>query len=211
MTFDQANTPAENIGQAVSLTGDQLSSTQSHTKRAYPREVYMQLQEDIINGALKPNQKPKTEQLRKCYEVPSVNARQIAGLLKTRCWLEEMALRNSMIHGHSKQEEKEILVANRLNCFPQSDAYKQFVSNAEWETRHNHQLAVKNAYPVRDMVAEHGAIHDAALARNANQARELKLSQYKKRARIEKRNSINKHRSACYICNRADLNQTINT
>lgn len=138
---------------------DKRSSTPTITSQAYVR-----LREDIINGALKPNHKLKIEELRKRYEVGTstirealslltsdhfveridqrgfkvagVSASEFGELLKTRCWLEEKALRESISHGGNSWEEKVVLAAYRLTRVPRSDADDQFISNAEWETRH---------------------------------------------------------------------------
>ncbi len=205
-------------------------STESMTQQAYTR-----LREDIISGQLPPGQKLKIEVLRGIYDVgtspirealslltsdhfveridqrgfkvASVSATEFDELLKTRCWLEEKALRESIAHGESSWEEQVVLAAYRLTRIPRSEADGHFVSNIEWEKRHKHfhmtlisacrssyllkfcdqlydqnvryrQVAGKLAYPSRDIAAEHGAICDAVLARDADLASELLIGHY---------------------------------
>lgn len=205
-------------------------SSESMTSRAYSR-----LREDIISGILKPGQKLKIEQLREQYEVgsspvrealslltsdhfvervdqrgfrvASVSVQEFEELLKTRCWMEERALRESIKNGGSRWEEQVVLAAYRLSRVPRSDADDHFVSNIEWEKRHKHfhmtlisacqssflmkfcdqlydqnvryrQLSGRQAYPTRDVNAEHGAICDAVLARDEDLAAKLLVSHY---------------------------------
>lgn len=206
------------------------SSTGSITRQAYVR-----LRDDIISGKLKPGQKLKIEELRKSYSVGSspirealslltsnyfveridqrgfkvaeVSAEEFDELLKTRCWLEGTALRESIRNGLSNWEEKVVLAAYRLTRVPRSDSGDHFIANQEWEKRHKHfhmtlisacgssylmqfcdqlydqniryrQLAGKIAYPSRDITAEHGAIVDAALARDEELATKLLTAHY---------------------------------
>lgn len=209
---------------------DDATSSQSMTSKAYSR-----LRDDIISGVLKPGQKLKVEKLRQQYEVgsspvrealslltsdhfvermdqrgfrvASVSVVEFEELLKTRCWLEERALRESIKNGQSGWEEQVVLAAYRLSRVPRADDGHHFIANAEWEKRHKHfhmtlisacgssfllkfcdqlydqniryrQLSGKNAYPKRDVTAEHGAICDAVLARDGDLAAKLLVSHY---------------------------------
>lgn len=202
----------------------------SMTSRAYAR-----LRADIISGNLVPGQKLKIEELRQIYDagtspirealslltsdhfveridqrgfrVAPVSAKEFDELLKTRCWLEERALRESIANGDAAWEEQVVLAAYRLSRVPRSQDDDHFVANAEWEVRHKHfhvtlisacdssmlmkfcdqlydqniryrQLSSKQAYPSRDVTAEHGAICDAVLARDADLAAQLLVSHY---------------------------------
>jgi GntR family carbon starvation induced transcriptional regulator len=206
------------------------TSSQSMTSKAYSR-----LRDDIISGVLKPGQKLKVDKLRQQYEVgsspvrealslltsdhfvermdqrgfrvASVSVAEFEELLKTRCWLEERALRKSIKNGQSGWEEQVVLAAYRLSRVPRADDGHNFIANAEWEKRHKHfhmtlisacgssfllkfcdqlydqniryrQLSGKNAYPKRDVTAEHGAICDAVLARDEDLAARLLVSHY---------------------------------
>lgn len=208
----------------------EVTSSESMTSRAYSR-----LRDDIISGILQPGQKLKVEKLRQQYEVgsspvrealslltsdhfvermdqrgfrvASVSAEEFEELLKTRCWLEERALRESIKNGKSGWEEQVVLAAYRLSRVPRMEVSDHFIANVEWEKRHKHfhmtlisacessfllkfcdqlydqnvryrQLSGKNAYPKRDVTAEHGAICDAVLARDTDLAAKLLISHY---------------------------------
>lgn len=207
-----------------------VTSSESMTSRAYSR-----LRDDIISGVLQPGQKLKVEKLRQQYEVgsspvrealslltsdhfvermdqrgfrvASVSAAEFEELLKTRCWLEERALRESIKNGKSGWEEQVVLATYRLSRVPRTEMGDHFIANVEWEKRHKHfhmtiisacgssfllkfcdqlydqnvryrHLSGKNAYPKRDVTAEHGAICDAVLARDADLAANLLISHY---------------------------------
>ena len=209
---------------------DSSTGPESMTSQAYTR-----LRQDIIAGILRPGQKLKIEELRLQYnfgtspirealslltsdrfveridqrgfKVSDVSADEFDELLKTRCWIEEKALRESILHGDSSWEEQVVLATYRLSRVPRYLSKEDFVSNPEWEQRHKHfhmtlisacgstlllnfcdqlydqnvryrQLSGKKAYPTRDITAEHGAICDAALARDAELASSLLLEHY---------------------------------
>jgi GntR family carbon starvation induced transcriptional regulator len=198
-------------------------------------QAYARLRADIMSGALEPGRKLKIEELRQRYEVGSspirealslltsdqfveridqrgfrvaqVSLKKFDELLKTRCWLEERALRESIANGAGVWEEQVVLAAYRLSRVPRSEAEDHFVANVEWEQRHKHfhmtlisasqssilykfcdqlydqniryrQLSGSTAFPSRDVNSEHGAICDAALARDGDLAVELLVSHY---------------------------------
>jgi len=209
--------------------GESLGSS-SITSQAYSR-----LRSDIMSGALTPGKKLKIEELRGRYDfgsspirealsmltsdlfveridqrgfrVADVSEKEFDELLRTRRWLEERALRESIAHGDNRWEEQVVLSAYRLSRVPRSQADDQFVANQEWEIRHKHfhmallaacpssimlkfcdqlydqnvryrHLSGSKAYPSRDINAEHNAITDAVLERNADLAVELLMSHY---------------------------------
>lgn len=219
----------DDFGQS-DMSDKETSGRASMTSRAYAR-----LRADIIAGVLIPGQKLKIEELRQLYDVgtspirealslltsdhfveridqrgfrvATVSSKEFDELLKTRCWLEERALRESIAHGDASWEEQVVLAAYRLSRVPRSAADDHFVANAEWEVRHKHfhvtlisacdstmlmkfcdqlydqniryrQLSGIQAYPTRDVTAEHGAICDAVLARDADLAAQLLVSHY---------------------------------
>lgn len=224
------------VAELEKLDADQLSEAKVLTgPESMTSQAYTRLRQDIISGVLKPSQKLKVEQLRKQYEVgsspirealslltsdhfverldqrgfkvASVSKQEFNELLKTRCWLEERALRESIENGQSGWEEQVVLAAYRLSRVPRSGAQNQFVANIEWEERHKHfhmillsacgssplikfcdqlydqnvryrHFAGKIAYPKRDITTEHGAICDAVLARDADLAVKLLLEHY---------------------------------
>lgn len=206
------------------------SPSQSLTSRAYS-----DMRADIMSGVLKPGQKLKIDELSKHYDVGNSPIREALSLLtsdafverndrrgfrvvgasqeefkellKTRIWLESLALRESINNGTNQWEEDIILANYRLSRVPRSKSDSEFIANEEWEdlhkkyhmsllsacgsvhllkfcsqlfdqnTRYRH-LTGPRAYPKRDIIAEHGAIADAVVARNADLAIELLVSHY---------------------------------
>ena len=197
--------------------------------------IYTRMRADIISGILEPARKLKIAELCRFYDVGNspirealslltsdnlverldqrgfrvveVSAEEFEELLKTRIWLEETALRNSIENGDTGWEEQVILAAYRLSRVPRFQEDGRFIANAEWETRHKHfhmtllaacgssillkicnqlfdqntryrHLSAPSAYPTRDINAEHGAICDAVLARNADLVMELLAEHY---------------------------------
>lgn len=210
----------------------ETGSSESITSRAYAR-----LRSDIIDGILKPGRKLKIDELRKIYDVgtspirealslltsdnfveridqrgfrvAAISKEEFDELLKTRCWLEERALRESIEHGDADWEEAIVLAAYHLSRIPRSEASDHFVHNPEWESRHKQfhmtlisacgssilrdicdqlydqniryrKLSGPKAYPGRDVTAEHETIKTAALDRKADKAVEMLLAHYKR-------------------------------
>ncbi|NKB53452.1 MAG: FCD domain-containing protein [Rhizobiaceae bacterium] len=208
------------------------AGSESMTSRAY-----MRLREDIISGALKPGRKLKIEELRRTYDVGTspirealslltsdhfverndqrgfrvseVSAQEFEELLKTRCWLEERALRESIANGTAAWEERVVLANYRLSRIPRSADSDHFVANKDWEDQHKRfhmtlisecgssmllkfcdqlydqnvryrQLSGTKAYPERDIAEEHNAICDSVLARDADLAAKLLVSHYRR-------------------------------
>jgi len=199
------------------------------------QRVYQALRSDILRGALKPGLRLKVEQLRKEYgvgtsplrealslltsdclveridqrgfRVSPVSQREFDELLKTRCWLEEQALRESIAHATEQWHEQLVLSNYRLSRIPRSSSTQRFVANADWEAAHKgfhttliaqcgssimlrfcHQLYDQNvryrqlsgstAYPERDVTEEHCAICDAVLNNDADLAVQLLRAHY---------------------------------
>ena len=214
----------------LKLVGDGADSS-SRTSRAYA-----ELKQDIIAGRLKPGSKLKIDDLRKAYDtgtspirealslltsdhfveridqrgfrVAEVSAAEFEELLKTRCWLEERAIRESISNGSQNWEEQVVLANYRLSRIPRSDSADHFVANADWEIAHKHfhmtliaecrsslllkfceQLYDQNiryrhlsggrAYPARDVAEEHNSICDAVLARDGDLAAQLLVDHYR--------------------------------
>ena len=214
---------------------EQLDETGSNGSGSMTSQAYTRLKKDIISGHLEPGRKLKIEELRREYDVGTspirealslltsdhfveridqrgfrvsdVSAEEFAELLKTRCWLEERALRESIANGSSAWEEKVVLANYRLSRIPRSRSDNQFVANANWEAAHKlfhmtlisecgsdlllkfcdqlyeqniryRQLSGAKAYPKRDVAEEHNSICDAVLSRDADKAVELLLHHY---------------------------------
>ncbi|MGI9355040.1 MAG: GntR family transcriptional regulator [Rhizobiaceae bacterium] len=199
------------------------------------RRAYVRLRQDIISGELAPGRKLKIEELRRSYDVGTspirealslltsdhfveridqrgfrvspVSAGEFDELLKTRCWLEERALRESIANGSVQWEEQVVLANYRLSRIPRSQADDRFVANEKWEAQHKlfhmtliaecgasvllkfcdqlydqnvryRQLSGSKAYPARDIAEEHSAICDAVIARDADVAVNLLMNHY---------------------------------
>jgi GntR family transcriptional regulator, carbon starvation induced regulator len=131
-------------------------------------DVYERLRQDILRGELPPGQKLRSEQLRdrytvgnspirealnrlssdglvvredqKGFHVAKVSRTELEELVRTRCWLEEIGLRQSMAsHGTAKGtqwEEELVLAFHRLSRVPRSSNERTFSANPEWEVLH---------------------------------------------------------------------------
>ena len=218
---------------------DENGASESMTSRAYSR-----IKQDIISGGLKPGRKLKIEELRKSYDVGTspirealslltsdhfveridqrgfrvspVSEVEFAELLKTRCWLEERAIRESIANATAEWEEQVVLANYRLSRIPRSDSEDHFVANANWELAHKHfhqtliskcgsslllkfcdqlydqniryrQLSGSKAYPSRDVAEEHSSICDAVLEKDADLAARLLVSHYNNTSKFVRR------------------------
>lgn len=133
------------------------------------------------------------------FRVAPVSLSDLAELTKTLCWITELALREAIKSGDSAWEESVVLAAHRLSRVPREgeEGYASF--NPEWEERHRafhlaliaacgsrwlidfyamlmdrntryRYLAFADGSEPRDVEAEHQAIYDAVLARDADRA-----------------------------------------
>ena len=133
------------------------------------------------------------------FRVAPVSLNDLAELSKTLCWISELGLREAIRNGDAAWEEGIVLAAHRLSRVPREgpDGYGSFT--AEWEERHRtlhlaliaacgsrwlidfyamlmdrntryRYLAFADASEPRDVAAEHRAIVEAVLARDADRA-----------------------------------------
>jgi DNA-binding GntR family transcriptional regulator len=133
------------------------------------------------------------------FRVAPVSLSDLAELTKTLCWITELALREAIKNGDTAWEESVVLAAHRLSRVPREgeEGYASF--NPEWEERHRdfhlaliaacgsrwlidfyamlmdrntryRYLAFADGSEPRDIEAEHQAIYDAVLARDADRA-----------------------------------------
>jgi DNA-binding GntR family transcriptional regulator len=133
------------------------------------------------------------------FRVAPVSLSDLAELTKTLCWITELALREAIKNGDAVWEESIVLAAHRLSRVPREgeEGYASF--NPEWEERHRafhlaliaacgsrwlidfyamlmdrntryRYLAFADGSEPRDVEAEHQAIFDAVLARDADRA-----------------------------------------
>lgn len=210
---------------------------QSLTVKAYSR-----LRAHIISGRLSPGQRLKVEQLRDLISVGATPIREALSLLtsdglvarldkrgfrvsdvsleeyddihRTRCWLEERALRESIAHGDQDWEDRLVLVHHRLRRQQRMITDEEGTrSNPAWEHMHRlfhmqllagtpsrtivqfcgqlhdrfdryRNVAAVSAHAPRDWKAEHDAIAEAALERNADLAVSRLIQHYSRTTEI---------------------------
>jgi DNA-binding GntR family transcriptional regulator len=195
--------------------------------------VYDRLQADILTGRLKPGLKLRLKDLIEMYEtgnsplrealnrlsangmvvreenrgfrVPTASSKELMELTRTRCWLEEIALRESIANGDGDWEERIVLAYHWLARAARTG--KAETSSAEWENHHREfHLALISAcdsqilmdfcaelaqrsfryrnlaevveYRDRHELEEHQELHDAVIERDADKAVELLHKHY---------------------------------
>lgn len=192
--------------------------------------VYRRLRADILEGRLAPGLRLKVQELaiqygagptplrealaqlaaeglarrieQRGFRVADADPAGFAGLIRSRCLAEALALRESIARGDAAWEDAVAAAESRLARLPRSIDPTRFVTNPAWESAHrafHHALisaceappllafcdrlreeadryrALANAvaYPGRDVAAEHAAIAAAALDRDADRAAAL--------------------------------------
>lgn len=126
--------------------------------------LYDQLRGDLLGGVLEPGSKLAIEALAEHYAtsatplrealnrlvsdglverreqrgfvVAGISADDLAEITRTRCWLEEIALRESIAARTTAWEEALVLAHHRLARTPRSLASDRFEDNPEWEPLH---------------------------------------------------------------------------
>lgn len=203
--------------------------------------VYDKIRLDILTGDLRPGEKLRSEFLRGRYQagispvrealnrlaterfvcrqdqrgfhVAGVSKADLIELTKTRCWLEEIALRQSIERGDEAWEEQVVLTFHRLSRTPRSSDEASYAFNAKWEGLHSdfhnsliancdshwllgfcqqlvdqadryRQLAAAVSYPKRNERDEHQALMEAALKRDADGAAAIQCAHIRKTADI---------------------------
>jgi len=202
-----------------STTTDQEAGTLAST-------VFEQLRRDIVSVQLAPGEKLRIEALRERYgvggspvrealnrlsaeglvwqqdqkgfRVAPVSERELEELTRTRCWINEVTLRDAIEHGNESWEEGIVLSFHRLgrvkSRLPDNRINPEFerlhrafhasliaACRSRWmlnfaemlfdcADRYRHLAAGVRPNPRRDFEGEHRAIMDATLARDADQA-----------------------------------------
>lgn len=198
--------------------------------------AYQRLLDDILIGRLPPGRKLRLQALKDQYEVGNsplrealnrlsangmvlreenkgfrvspASATELMELIRTRCWLEEIAIRESIRNGDNSWEEGIVLAYHRLSRAPQSSTDSELHVSTEWEERHRqYHLALISAcnstillgycsqlheqtlryrnlvavvkYRERHELDEHKSIRDAALERDADKTVELLTAHYR--------------------------------
>jgi len=209
-------------------TGDERISTQASS-------VYDRLQGDILAGKLRPGLKLRLKDLIERYEtgnsplrealnrlsangmvvreenrgfrVPLASNDDLTELTRTRCWLEEIALRESITNGGSHWEERIVLAFHWLARAARSGDIATKTTSPEWEEHHREfHLALISAcdssilinfcaelhlrsfryrnlaevveYRDRHELEEHQELQEAVLNRDADKAVKLLIRHY---------------------------------
>ena len=197
--------------------------------------VVSELKRRIVVGELKPGERLKIEELRdrlgvgsspirealslltsdrlvdrleqRGFRVAAADQDHFRDILRTRCWLEERAIRESVARGDDAWEETLVLSHHRLSRSERKPEENPFEDNA-WESLHKalHQALIAacgspivlqycselydlnvryrylaaeaKGYGSRDVAAEHAAIVDAAIKRDADLAARLLMEHY---------------------------------
>lgn len=203
--------------------------------------LYDRIRADLLDGKLEPGRKLQIEFLCDHYQagqtpvrealnrltsdglverrdqrgfaVAGISASDLREITQTRCWLEEVALREAFATRSVEWEEQVVLAYHRLSKVPRSLSETEYKENPEWERLHRafhraliggcqsrwlinfceqladqlyryRQLSVRRVYPKRPEREEHLAMLDAVVAGDADTAIELVTSHYKKTADI---------------------------
>jgi DNA-binding GntR family transcriptional regulator len=203
--------------------------------------VYDRLRDDLLSGRLEPGRKlqmrflsdryqigqtPLREALNRLtadglvegreqrgFYVAAISRSELAELTKTRCWVESLALRESMAAATPQWEEQLLLAQHRLSRSPRSLNPEHFEDNPEWERLHRayhgtligncgsqsligfcgqladqlyryRRLSIRKAFPSRRVADEHQAIMNAVLSKDAEVAVALLTTHYGRTAEV---------------------------
>ena len=203
-----------------------IAATSNETRAS---SVYYELKGDILNGKLKPGHKLRLEALKtdynvgnsplrealnrlsangmvvreenKGFRVSSASVDELEEIIRTRCWLEEIALRQSIRNADDAYDERMVLAvhrlsrANRENVKVQEDLHRDFhfsliaACNSQLllsycAKLHEQTLRYRNLSAVVEYRKGHEAIRDAILARDEDNAVQLLISHYQMIAEI---------------------------
>ena len=219
---------------ALRLASVTPSSTQAST-------VFDRLREDLLSGRLEPGRKLQMRFLTETYQtsqtplrealnrltadglvecreqrgfyVADISRNELIELTKTRCWVESLALRESMAASTPQWEELLLLAEHRLGRTARSLNTEHFEDNPEWERLHRvfhrtligncgsqsliafcgqladqlyryRRLSIQKAFPSRHVADEHQAIMTAVLSRQTEDAVALLTAHYKQTAEV---------------------------
>ncbi|QKD05339.1 GntR family transcriptional regulator [Mesorhizobium loti] len=203
--------------------------------------VYLKLRDDILNGVLKSGSKVRVDWVVEYYEagaspvrealtrlateglldhrdqrgfsVKPVSAHELDELTRTRCWVEEMGLRQSIGNRNLQWEEQVVLALHRLTRASCHIIEKPSSIDAEWEKHHGafHRaliagcgsnrlirfsdqladqlyryriLAKSDEASPRDCLEEHRLIAESALDGDADRAVSVLVNHYEKSAAL---------------------------
>lgn len=215
-----------------------VPSTTSITQASH---VYERLRQDLLAGHLLPGRKlplrfltetyatgqtPIREALNRltsdglveCREqrgfvVAGISEAELVELTRTRCWVEELAVRQAIAAATAEWEEQLVVAHHRLSRTPRSLHPQRFEDNPEWERRHRafhrailrqcgsrplirfcedladrlyryRMLSIRKAFPSRHVGDEHRAILEAILASDGSLASSLLTAHYQRTADV---------------------------
>ncbi|MCY3773911.1 MAG: GntR family transcriptional regulator [Gemmatimonadetes bacterium] len=198
--------------------------------------AYQRLLDDIVGGRLQPGSKLRLQFLTERYAVGNsplrealnrlsangmvqreenrgfrvspASAEELSELIRTRCWLEEIALRESIRHGDAAWEEGVLVAYHRLSKRNRLSDEEYVTFDGTWEDLHRayhlsllsacnskilldfcaqlheqtlryRNLSSMQAYRDRHELDEHRAIRDAVLDRDGDKAVELLRAHYR--------------------------------
>ena len=222
--------PIHNI--AIPMAG----TASSNGRETLASIAYQKLLDDIVGGQLQPGSKLRLHALTERYKVGNsplrealnrlsangmvqreenrgfrvspASSEELSELIRTRCWLEELALRESIRRGDVVWEESVLLAFHRLSRknrlfdeqFIQFDGTWEdlhrafhlsllsacnskilldFCSQLHEQTLRYRNLSSMKAYRERHELDEHRAIRDAVMDRDADKAVELLRAHYR--------------------------------
>jgi DNA-binding GntR family transcriptional regulator len=147
------------------------------------------------------------------FVVAGISAVDLAEITKTRCWLEEVALRESIAAHSTAWEEALVLAHHRLARTPRSLSDSRFEDNPEWEPLHRafhralingcgsrwllsfcdqladqhhryRRLSAPRAFAKRSVKGEHQQLLEAAVEGRADDAVALLRAHFERTAKI---------------------------
>jgi len=218
-----------------------LSSPKSVSPATLTTTVYARLKTDILTTRLEPGRKLQSRFLMEHYNVGQtplrealnrltteefvvgmeqrgfyvkpVSKAELQELTKTRCWVEGLALRESMQNATQGWEETLLVTHHRLDRTPRSLNLEKFEDNPDWERAHRafhatliglcgsrpllgfceqladrlyryRMMSISKAYLVRKVGAEHAQILQAVLDRKTEEAVLLLQQHYQRTAGV---------------------------
>ena len=218
-----------------------LSSPKSDAPATLATSIYARLKADILTTRLAPGRKLQSRFLMEHYNVgqtplrealnrltteefvvgmeqrgfyvKEVSREELQELTKTRCWVEGLALRESMQKATQEWEETLLVAHHRLDRSPRSLKPDTFEDNPDWEKVHRafhatliglcgsrpllgfceqladrlyryRMMSIAKAYPVRKIGTEHAQILQAVLDRKTDDAVALLQQHYQRTADV---------------------------
>ena len=212
------------------------SATATNGRETLASIAYQRLLDDIVGGRLRPGSKLRLQFLTERYAVGNsplrealnrlsangmvqrednrgfrvspASAEELSELIRTRCWLEEIALRESIRHGDAAWEEGVLVAYHRLSKRNRLSDEEYVTFDGTWEDLHRayhlsllsacnskilldfcaqlheqtlryRNLSSMQAYRDRHELDEHRAIRDAVLDRDGDKAVELLRAHYR--------------------------------